>query len=702
MIHLFKKIWQFCWNPIVKILLNFFIGISVLISCLSYNPNDKCLNVSSSQLVTNLLGDFGANLADILMQLFGSSAYFISASCFYWAILIWRNKQLAYFRLKVIALGICIITLSVLLDWKHYGGATGLLIYSLGANHVLGYIALLVFILFLPIVFNLRPKVYVGNDNEPNATYFPEKNNNTPSNVKNNFSNNIALKQTHKAVKVEFNSESKDGSFELPDVDLLKDYQNHSYKQESPGQLEQKAHDLLKTLGDFGIKGKIISINQGPVVTLYEFEPAAGTKSSRVIGLADDIARSLSATSARISTISGRNALGIELPNANRLFFSIKELIETQEYNQSSIILPIILGKDLSGKPFVVDLAKMPHLLIAGTTGSGKSVGINTMILSLLYRYTPEECKFIMIDPKMLELSVYDNIPHLLTPVVTEASKAVVALKWAVKEMERRYRLMSQLGVRNITNYNQRIQEAINSQENLYRNIQTNSQDKDDFEKKPIELKNMPFIVIVVDEMADLMLVSGKDIEGFIQRLAQMARAAGIHLITATQRPSVDVITGVIKANFPSRISFKVTSKIDSRTILGEMGSEQLLGMGDMLYMGNGAKITRVHGPFVDDREVERVVEFLKAQGAPEYVDSVTIAEDEDSDLLVDDESSDDDGLYKQAIQIVKRDRKCSTSYVQRCLRIGYNRAAIIIERMEKDGIISEPNHSGKREIFIE
>jgi S-DNA-T family DNA segregation ATPase FtsK/SpoIIIE len=366
--------------------------------------------------------------------------------------------------------------------------------------------------------------------------------------------------------------------------------------------------------------------------------------------------------------------------------------------------LPIILGKDLSGKPFVVDLAKMPHLLIAGTTGSGKSVGINTMILSLLYRYTPDECKFIMIDPKMLELSVYDNIPHLLTPVVTEASKAVVALKWAVKEMESRYRLMSQLGVRNITNYNQRISEALAQNENLYRNLQSglDASGAPIIEKKPVELVKMPFIVIVVDEMADLMLVAGKDIEGFIQRLAQMARAAGIHLITATQRPSVDVITGVIKANFPSRISFKVTSKIDSRTILGEMGAEQLLGMGDMLYMGNGSKIIRVHGPFVDDREVESIVEFLKSQGTPEYVSSVTEAEEDDFDLISSDEGGDDNALYKQAVQIVKRDRKCSTSYIQRCLRIGYNRAAILVERMEKEGVISEPNHSGKREIFIE
>jgi S-DNA-T family DNA segregation ATPase FtsK/SpoIIIE len=701
MIYLFKSIWQFCTKPIFKVLLNLSISIGVLISCLSYNSNDRSFNVSSDLPIKNLLGSFGANIADILIQLIGDGSYLISISCFYWAILIWIYKELKYSRLKIISLVICVIAFSIMLDWKNYQGAISALLNKSDVNKALNYIAFLIFVLFLPMIFYFRPKVYI-NDKE-DSTFSLVKKQNSQALTRNNLSNdNVQLRQAYKNTKVEFNPKDKDSDFILPDIDLLKDYQNHSHKQESVGQLEQKAHELLKTLGDFGVKGKIISINQGPVVTLYEFEPAAGTKSSRVIGLADDIARSLSATSARISTISGRNALGIELPNVNRLFFSIKELIETSQYNQSGIVLPIILGKDLSGKPFVVDLAKMPHLLIAGTTGSGKSVGINTMILSLLYRYTPEECRFIMIDPKMLELSVYDNIPHLLTPVVTEASKAIVALKWAVKEMERRYKLMSQLGVRNITNYNQRIQEAILNKENLYYNVYANTQDKNDFEKKTIELKNMPFIVIIVDEMADLMLVSGKDIEGFIQRLAQMARAAGIHLITATQRPSVDVITGVIKANFPSRISFKVTSKIDSRTILGEMGAEQLLGMGDMLYMGNGAKINRVHGPFVDDREVEQVVEFLKAQRAPEYVDSVIVADDEDDIELADGESSDDDGLYKQAIAIVKRDRKCSTSYIQRCLRIGYNRAAILIERMEKDGLISEPNHSGKREIFIE
>jgi S-DNA-T family DNA segregation ATPase FtsK/SpoIIIE len=706
MIHLLKNVLKLLLHNVAKGLLSFLLGFVVLISCWSYNVNDNSFNVESTDLTTNILGNSGAYLSDLLLQVFGNSSYLISVCFFYWGILLFKDKQLSYFRLKVFSLMVCLVALSVLLDKYDIGGAIGLIIYKSGANEIIRYIALLIFVVFLPLAFDLKPKISEIMTSVGSPVLQASKKLASHSSSDSRVStSDIQLKQAYQNTKVGFNPESKDSRFVLPNISLLKDFQNHDYKQESRQQLEQKAHDLLKTLGDFGVKGKIVSINQGPVVTLYEFEPAAGTKSSRVTGLADDVARSLSAVSARISTISGRNALGIELPNLSRLFFSLKELIETKEYNDPSIMLPIILGKDLSGKPFVVDLAKMPHLLIAGTTGSGKSVGINTMILSLLYRYTPEECKFIMIDPKMLELSVYDNIPHLLTPVVTEASKAVVALKWAVKEMENRYRLMSQLGVRNITNFNQRVEEALNKNENLYRNAQVgiDAETGDStFERKAIELKKMPFIVIVVDEMADLMLVAGKDIEGFIQRLAQMARAAGIHLITATQRPSVDVITGVIKANFPSRISFKVTSKIDSRTILGEMGSEQLLGMGDMLYMGNGSKIIRVHGPFVDDREVESIVEFLKAQGAPQYVSSVVEAEDDEMDLISNSEDADDDSLYKQAVQIVKRDRKSSTSYIQRCLRIGYNRAAILIERMEKDGIISEPNHSGKREIFIE
>ena len=512
-------------------------------------------------------------------------------------------------------------------------------------------------------------------------------------------------------INIHFDKTQND-RFYLPSIDLLNKTQKQNIVLDSIEQLQENANELIKVLNDFGVKGKIIDIHQGPVVTLYEFEPAAGTKSSRVIGLADDIARSLCAISTRISTVPGRNVLGIELPNKERMFFNIHELINTDTYQNPKINLPIILGKELSGQTYVVDLAKMPHLLVAGTTGSGKSVAINAMILSLLYKHTPAECRFIMIDPKMLELSVYDDIPHLLTPVVTEPHKAITALKWAVKEMENRYRKMSSLGVRNIYGYNNKIEQAIQSNEVLSKKVQIgfdNHSGTPIYDEVIIASEKLPFIVIIVDEMADLMLVAGKDIEASIQRLAQMARAAGIHLIMATQRPSVDVITGVIKANFPSRISFKVTSKIDSRTILGQMGSEQLLGMGDMLYMGNASQITRVHGPFVDDREVEKVAEFLKAQGPPDYINSVTENTDDkdesSNNSFDDDEDSDlslEERLYQKAIEIVKQDQKVSTSYLQRTMRIGYNRAAIIVDRLEKEGIISSANHIGKREVLLQ
>jgi S-DNA-T family DNA segregation ATPase FtsK/SpoIIIE len=431
-------------------------------------------------------------------------------------------------------------------------------------------------------------------------------------------------------------------------------------------------------------------------VTLYELEPAAGTKSSRVIGLADDIARSMSAISARIAVMPGKNALGIELPNAHREIVYLRELLESNDYIHIESKLPLVLGKNIGGEPVIADLAKMPHLLVAGTTGSGKSVAINTMILSLLYKLSPKECQFIMIDPKMLELSVYEGIPHLLTPVVTEPKKAVTALKWVVKEMESRYKAMSILGVRNINGFNKAIEDAISKGEVLSKQIQVgfDREGKPIFENVDMPAQPLPYIVVIVDEMADLMIVAGKDIEAYIQRLAQMARAAGIHIIMATQRPSVDVITGVIKANFPTRISFQVTSKIDSRTILGEQGAEQLLGMGDMLYMQGGGRVERVHGPFVGDQEVEAVVSYWKQQGAPQYKVEITVDTDEDENSfdLGGDDSHD---LYDQAVKIVLRDRRPTTSYIQRSLKIGYNRAANLIEQMEQKGVLSAPNHTG-------
>ncbi|WP_406682080.1 FtsK/SpoIIIE family DNA translocase [Rhodobium gokarnense] len=497
-------------------------------------------------------------------------------------------------------------------------------------------------------------------------------------------------------------------AFEFPPIHLLAEAKKQSGNRSglSTQALEQNARLLEGVLDDFGVRGEIIAVHPGPVVTLYELEPAPGIKSSRVIGLADDIARSMSAISARVAVIPGKNAIGIELPNQRRETVFLRELIASEDFEKSKAKLSLCLGKTIGGDPVIADLARMPHLLVAGTTGSGKSVSINTMILSLLYRLPPDKCKLIMIDPKMLELSVYDGIPHLLSPVVTDPKKAVVALKWTVREMEERYQKMSKLGVRNIDGFNTRVAQAEKKGETITRTVQTGF-DPDTgeaiYEEEDLDLAPMPYIVVIVDEMADLMMVAGKDIEGAIQRLAQMARAAGIHIIMATQRPSVDVITGTIKANFPTRISFQVTSKIDSRTILGEQGAEQLLGQGDMLYMAGGGRIQRVHGPFVADDEVEEIVAHLKDQGAPEYLDQITNEEDADGspyDLLASG-SDDSNDLYDQAVAVVLRDRKASTSYVQRRLSIGYNRAASIIERMEQEGLIGPANHAGKREILV-
>ncbi|WP_137701047.1 DNA translocase FtsK [Marimonas lutisalis] len=498
--------------------------------------------------------------------------------------------------------------------------------------------------------------------------------------------------------------------YELPPLSLLASPENVQRHHLSDEALEENARMLETVLDDYGVKGEIVSVRPGPVVTMYELEPAPGLKASRVIGLADDIARSMSALSARVSTVPGRSVIGIELPNDNREMVNFREILSSREYGDGTHKLPLALGKDIGGDPIVANLAKMPHLLIAGTTGSGKSVAINTMILSLLYKLTPEECRLIMIDPKMLELSVYDGIPHLLSPVVTDPKKAVVALKWVVGEMEERYRKMSKMGVRNIDGYNSRVADALRKGETFSRTVQTGFDDDTGepvFETEEIMPEKMPYIVVIVDEMADLMMVAGKEIEACIQRLAQMARASGIHIIMATQRPSVDVITGTIKANFPTRISFQVTSKIDSRTILGEMGAEQLLGMGDMLYMAGGAKITRCHGPFVSDEEVEEIVNHLKAYGPPEYVGGVVEGpEDEkagdiDAVLGLGGNTEGEDALYDQAVAIVIRDRKCSTSYIQRKLAIGYNKAARLVEQMEEEGVVSSANHVGKREILV-
>ncbi|WP_170427443.1 DNA translocase FtsK [Ruegeria arenilitoris] len=506
--------------------------------------------------------------------------------------------------------------------------------------------------------------------------------------------------------------EDRHSDFELPPLSLLSNpasIQRHHLSDEA---LEENARMLENVLDDYGVKGEIVSVRPGPVVTMYELEPAPGLKASRVIGLADDIARSMSALSARVSTLPGRSVIGIELPNENREMVVLREILASRDFGDGNHALPLALGKDIGGESVVANLAKMPHLLIAGTTGSGKSVAINTMILSLLYKLSPDECRLIMIDPKMLELSVYDGIPHLLSPVVTDPKKAVVALKWVVGEMEDRYRKMSKMGVRNIAGYNGRVKDALAKGEMFSRTVQTGFDDETGeptFETEEFAPESMPYIVVIVDEMADLMMVAGKEIEACIQRLAQMARASGIHLIMATQRPSVDVITGTIKANFPTRISFQVTSKVDSRTILGEMGAEQLLGQGDMLYMAGGAKITRCHGPFVSDEEVEEIVNHLKQFGPPDYMSGVVDGPAEEKADNIDavlglntgGNTNGEDALYDQAVAIVIKDRKCSTSYIQRKLAIGYNKAARLVEQMEDEGVVSSANHVGKREILI-
>jgi len=495
-----------------------------------------------------------------------------------------------------------------------------------------------------------------------------------------------------------------EGGFQLPELAMLAKAKPRSSEVDAAA-LRQNARLLESVLAEFGVKGQIDQIRPGPVVTMYELVPAPGVKTARVVALADDIARSMSVISCRVAVAQGRNAIGIEMPNSRRETVYLRDLLSSTDYDKASSILPMALGETIGGEPYIADLAKMPHLLIAGTTGSGKSVGVNAMILSILYKLPPDKCRFIMIDPKMLELSVYDGIPHLLAPVVTDPKKAIVALKWTVREMEDRYRRMSKIGVRNIGGFNEKANEALERGEHFERTVQTGFDDagRPIYETEQIRPEAMPYLVVVIDEVADLMMVAGKDIEGAVQRLAQMARAAGIHLIMATQRPSVDVITGTIKANFPTRISFQVTSKIDARTILGEQGAEQLLGQGDMLYMAGGGRVTRLHGPFVSDGEVEAVARFLRDQGTPNYLEEVTAGGDEEQEEAIEGAFAGEGGandLYDHAVAVVTRDRKASTSYIQRRLQIGYNRAASLMERMEKEGVVGAANHAGKREIL--
>ncbi len=737
-----------------------FAALFLFLSLISYHSGDPSLNRASTAPTANMMGQPGAIIADLMLQLFGVGSLMIVMMTAAWGWRLMIDQRLTRPALRCMTMMVSLITFSVVMffipapsAWlfnSGLGGNLGMLV-SLACSHMIPSPVILAVaaVLCAASTFyglairrdeweSIREKTQrtvksgmeagrrlhrqiTGNREtlsdlrqtslQVNPIHRPEikttVEQNKSSSAKPVRHVNVSGQEATKSRQPSFELRHKKGDFELPACSLLTDVPRTKQVNINAEALKQNASMLESVLKDFGVNGEIINIHPGPVVTLYELEPSPGTKSSRVIGLADDIARSMSAVSTRISVIPGRNALGIELPNTTRQTVYMREILEHEIFSKTKAHLPMALGKNIGGEPIVADLAKMPHLLVAGTTGSGKSVAINTMITSLLYHHTPETCKFIMIDPKMLELSVYNDIPHLLTPVVTEPAKAVVALKWTVKEMENRYRAMAGLGVRNIENYNKRIVEAKRTGEMLTREVQTGF-DADTgrpvYERQELDNTPLPFIVVVVDEMADLMLVAGKDIEGSIQRLAQMARAAGIHIIMATQRPSVDVITGVIKANFPTRISFQVTSKIDSRTILGEQGAEQLLGQGDMLYMVGGGRILRVHGPFISDSEVEDIVTHLKKQGVPEYIEEVTRDDSAEGEGAGDDgadETEEDRLLYDRAVAIVARDRKASTSYIQRCLKIGYNRAATLIERMERDGVVSSANHVGKREVLV-
>ncbi len=755
------------------------LGLFFLVSLLSYNHKDLSLNtfyVSDEQAEPvspgNFAGFTGAAVSDVAMQGIGPAAIIPAFVMVFWGITVFRKKILPHWKLRLAFLVISTLAASISLarlpvsgfmeDWlvtPYAGGVAGTLMLNTFAGFFQGalsgweytVIAVLSGVVSLVSLFFAIPvrksmlsglssaiekfidlilkvfdhivsmfkrvssgrKAYQKSDQDAAKEHSELKTKKVISDIPEPEKSKAqeSGNKRQRSLKLEPGFD-----WELPPPDLL---------QEPPAEVKKAMPDedsfrknaslLQSVLEDFNVFGQIVKIHPGPVVTLYEFEPAPGTKTSRVVSLSDDIARSMAAVSVRVAVIPGRNVIGIELPNKTRLTVFLRELIEAKDYIKSTAKLPLILGKDIGGHPVVADLSRMPHLLVAGTTGSGKSVAINTMILSLLYRMPPEKCRLLMIDPKMLELSVYEDIPHLLSPVVTDPGKAVVALKWVVQEMENRYRSMSKLGVRNIEGYNNRLCEAKRKGEVLMRKVQTGfdpDTGKPIFEEHPLDLTELPYIVVVVDEFADLMLVAGKDIENAVQRLAQMARAAGIHLIMATQRPSVDVITGVVKANFPTRISFQVTSKIDSRTILGESGAEQLLGMGDMLHMAPGGRIKRVHGPFVEDGEVEKVSSFLKQQGEPSYLDDITEETGDfgDNEVLAamfggsnstGKSGGEYDALYDQAVAIIARERKASTSFIQRHLHIGYNRAARIIEKMEKEGVISHANHAGKREVLI-
>ena len=758
----------FLWQRTIELigLVICFVSLSLLMVLVTANDNDPSLNTASAQDVQNWFGAWGANLADFLFSTVGLSAVGFAVAPFFWGIRLMFNKHLSNWKWRVLVLLLSVLLLSMAsyglfdsADIDQRGGMIGRLGVSaslplladlslpggLTARQLIGGFAAglgavaffwasalsrrhwagiavmprLLKAISQPLVARLHQRAAEKAEAQqpyPNLKLkkptkkADKKTRREPVLMQSSQSDKppAASDETVKKMQSSFDFEGNH-TFKLPPLKLLKTPPK-TKEGAAQDELDQNAEQLKQVLSDFRIQGEIEDVRDGPVVTRYGLNPAPGTKSQRVIALADDIARSMSALAVRVAVVPGQNVIGIELPNQDRETVLLRHIFDHPEWRTEHGSLPLALGKDIAGGPIIADLARMPHLLVAGTTGSGKSVGINGMILSLLYRYTPNECRLIMIDPKMLELSVYDGIPHLLTPVVTDPSKAIMALKWAVREMETRYRNMAKMGVRSIDGYNERLAEARSKGEVLTRRVQTGFDSETGrpiFEEDVLDLAPLPFIVVVIDEVADLMMVAGKEIESTVQRLAQMARAAGIHVIMATQRPSVDVITGTIKANFPTRISFQVTSRIDSRTILGEQGAEQLLGRGDMLFMEGGGRVVRVHGPFVDDREVEEVANFLRQQGEPDYNESVT--EDNEfgpADTALAGASSrlpaTGNNLYDEAVALVVREQKASTSFVQRHLKIGYNRAATLIEEMESAGIITAANHVGKREVLIQ
>ena len=716
-------------------IMNLVLGISLmaigalgLIAIISYNALDKSLNTISDAPPENILGIPGSYASDIMVQFFGILSIVVPATFvifgFYKII---KKLKAPWIKLVLILVGLFFLS-SLFEKLYEAGGVLGSLalneiesiIYkiSLGVNVNLLESNIFIYVFFtligvlssLLITYGLLPSTSPDYSNYSMGAKeiieeIPEKVTKIKKKKRTIFQ--PIIKKEKKVNKTVAEKSLQDhevtNGYVLPGLDLLSEVPSERKESKvSDKQINQNRDLLTTTLNDFGINGKIISVNPGPFVTLYELEPAPGVKSSRVISLADDISRSMSSISARIAVIPGKNSIGIELPNYNKETVYLREILESDIFVSKDDGIPLSLGKNIGGEPTIADLSRMPHLMIAGTTGSGKSVGINGMILSILYRFRPDECRLIMVDPKMIELSVYDGIPHLLSPVITNPKKAVVGLKWVVREMDDRYNRMSKLSVRTMEAFNEKAEEYRRKGKKFKRKIHTGYDDETGqplYSEEEIEAKRMPFIVVVIDEMADLMLVARNDIEHLVQSLAQKARAAGIHLIMATQRPSVDVVTGTIKANFPTRIAFQVASKIDSRTILNEMGAEQLLGRGDMLYMSDGGKVVRVHGPFVSDDEVERVVGFIRKQETPEYIESIT-KEDGDGGNTLSPQDDSEDALFSQAVSIIIKDKRVSTSYIQRKLQIGYNRAARIIEEMEEKGIISEPNSQGKREII--